>query len=434
MPVIKDMTKADKLLSQFRSDAKKSDDHSGGSFIEMKLTLELLTPQYGGGVQAGELDEQARPSGIKGQIRYWWRLLKQQSQHGIFGAAVNEKEGGRSNVLLRCSKWKKFSKSNIAKASKSQKRNGLSYGLDVLSNDDAPLRTQGQFTLTVKLSREMLSEEQRQEVSEALAWWLAFGGIGARTRRGFGQLKVIKQENDHDAPRLTDPVAYLLSQKPRVADCADDQFELFLFANGDKSSQSALQALNEGLDRYREFRQDLNKGIRSPYGRSKWPEPDAIRTLGGTSHPEHRPEHKAGEVFPRAAFGLPLLTKFKDSDVKHGDPQQTVAMASVQGQQDMSERMASPMIFTCIKRRERWVCALLFLPAGHVRNELSGIGFKERKYDHKSLPVWPWANPVRAMELIQTIPPLHKMNLKNPDVKDPLAAFAQFFVEGGRSK
>jgi RAMP superfamily protein len=38
---------------------------------------QTLTPLYGGGVKAGEVDTELpiRPSGLRGQLRFWWRLL-----------------------------------------------------------------------------------------------------------------------------------------------------------------------------------------------------------------------------------------------------------------------------------------------------------------------------------------------------------------------
>ena len=39
--------------------------------------LRLATPMFGGGAVAGQVDPQMpiRPSGIRGQLRSWWRLL-----------------------------------------------------------------------------------------------------------------------------------------------------------------------------------------------------------------------------------------------------------------------------------------------------------------------------------------------------------------------
>ena len=74
-------------------------------------------------------------------------------------------------------------------------------------------------------------------------------------------------------------------------------------------------------------------------GRSYWPEPDAIRRmadrwfgknqlsqhLNGQRQPvgdphDHAPSHLSGNVFPRAAFGLPIIFKFRDDGGANGYP------------------------------------------------------------------------------------------------------------------
>ncbi len=39
--------------------------------------IELITPMFGGGASAGELDPRLpiRPTAIRGQLRHWWRLI-----------------------------------------------------------------------------------------------------------------------------------------------------------------------------------------------------------------------------------------------------------------------------------------------------------------------------------------------------------------------
>ena len=41
------------------------------------VKCELMTPMYGGGVEPGKVDRAMpiRPSAIRGQLRFWWRLL-----------------------------------------------------------------------------------------------------------------------------------------------------------------------------------------------------------------------------------------------------------------------------------------------------------------------------------------------------------------------
>jgi len=101
-----------------------------------------------------------------------------------------------------------------------------------------------------------------------------------------------------------------------------------------RDSMSAWEYLFRQL---KTFRQDRNKGSASPFGRSRWPEPDAIRRIPGmTSSDMHSKRLNTVDKFPRAKFGLPIIFKFKDEGI--GDPKQT----SLEGQDH--DRLASPLI------------------------------------------------------------------------------------------
>jgi len=71
-----------------------------------------------------------------------------------------------------------------------------------------------------------------------------------------------------------------------------------------------------------------------PYGRSKWPEPDAIRRHTGVSAAKHKHPRSTLDKYPRAQFGLPIIFQFKDDD----DPGDT----TLQGVNH--DRLASPLI------------------------------------------------------------------------------------------
>ena len=51
-------------------------ESSTGTDAWTHYTCKLVTPLYGGGVRAGEVDEAMpiRASGIRGQLRFWWRI------------------------------------------------------------------------------------------------------------------------------------------------------------------------------------------------------------------------------------------------------------------------------------------------------------------------------------------------------------------------
>ncbi len=163
----------------------------------MTYSGQTLTPLYGGGVKAGEVDEAMpiRASAIRGHLRYWWRLLygKGKSSEQLFAEEVAIWGGIRasmpvaSRVIVQITRLKK---------SQSQKKSRLtefpSYALITEPGSDPTLMESGcGFDLVLVLSPE-LSSEQQQQVLESLRWWASFGGVGARTRRGLGAIQIDK--------------------------------------------------------------------------------------------------------------------------------------------------------------------------------------------------------------------------------------------------
>jgi hypothetical protein len=89
------------------------------------------------------------------------------------------------------------------------------------------------------------------------------------------------------------------------------------------------------IQKYQRFRQ-MRTG--NP-GRSKWPEPNAIRILTGQYNPKHRPLKDSELWFPRAAYGLPIVFHFKDQ----GEPNSKLEVS------EKEDRWASPVILKAIK-------------------------------------------------------------------------------------
>ena len=77
------------------------------------LHCELITPMYGGGVVSTKVDEHMpiRASSIRGQLRFWWRLLAKhkwpitniaQAETQLWGGmGKGDDDGEASKVLLR---------------------------------------------------------------------------------------------------------------------------------------------------------------------------------------------------------------------------------------------------------------------------------------------------------------------------------------------
>ncbi len=213
-----------------------------------------------------------------------------------------------------------------------------------------------------------------EEVRAAIASWLNFGGIGARTRRGCGSLNSI-------SPSI---FAAALSCKQITGS------RLFVGA----PSSGPLEAWAIAVSVYREFRQKqrgkkTRNGQQVAEARSFWPEPDSIRQLTNCSKPDHATpvvdEQFVGS-FPRAALGMPIMFWFKDGPGKDFqnrprppdkskdpcDAELVPHVLNAQGKLVAGTRMASPVITRAISIDGKWHPAILTLPRSGV-DKLQGL-------------------------------------------------------------
>ena len=211
------------------------------------------------------------------------------------------------------------------------------YGLILDRNEPTPkLLKQGyQFEVALDFHR----EGKKSQVVEALRWWASFAGVGARTRRGFGAVKVQCAE--------VDPV--------QIAEV--DSLGGWMVAG--PAGHDALAVWRSAIEPLRRFRQGIGIGRggagRKP-GRSNWPEADTIRRVTGNS--AHDPRHPLEGVYPRAAFGLPIVFHFKD----RGDPSdETLEPAGP------ADRMASPLILRPYFDGQAYRSLALLLPDWRAR-------------------------------------------------------------------
>lgn len=380
----------------------------------------LVTPMYGGGVEAGKVDKDMpiRASSIRGQLRFWWRIAcgpfkspkemfdKETEIWGGIGA-----EGAKASqvdIRVSCSPINSGQLTASDKISTDKKNKwGVNYVLG--AGDPANCLDSGyEFKIYIHYSSypsSTISEEVLKEnVTKALRWWATFGGVGAKTRRGFGAIEVQGVESILS----TD-----FSEKQTSKGC------LLMLAN--EPYFNAKDAWQLATLRLQEFRQGKNlgrdPGSNKPVSRSRWPEPDQLRRM--TKHKKgHEPVHKAGNVFPRAAFGMPIIFDFND---RSKTEPKTMTLLPKDAQ-----RMASPLIIRPYKNGDQWQAAALLLPtwqtALHEPLELSPAP-KNCTPNH-----WPTCENERT-RLAEIIRP---MVGKDGQLRanDPLSAFLDYFKQG----
>lgn len=380
------------------------------------MSCNLVTPLYGGGVKSSivDLSMPIRVSSIRGQLRFWWRLLAkhkwklgdtkaiQNAEFSLWGGQGDDNGGRASQVFLKVSDVPKESvlKNHLKEFDELK----LQYVLFPAANETDPdlkphrlldikdITWTLSFAFSTKLERD---EKRKQQVIETLNWWANFGGLGFRTRKGMGAVHVSACV---DFPEIMN---VLSKDDVALAGC----FLATRTALGD-----TLSALRTSIDALSKFRQAPNVGRNTGQqanrpGRSRWPEPDAMRRIVGRGYDvNHQPEHPAGNIFPRALFGLPVLLHF---------PKEKILNATIEPAE--SERLASPLIlrpqFVSEKNGvKQWAPAALVIPYEHIKN-------MQVKVNGQKFPIW-------QQGLGQKIKPI----LEN-GATDPLQAFLTYFAK-----
>lgn len=311
--------------------------------------LELITPMLGGGHTAGAIDrlQPWRASEVKAQLRFWWRALRpldttaadlRQREIALFGGpgAGGDDEGKASSVTVLLSVTK-AQEPKLARGNDRAANAGCpAYGIRLLLQEtEASLEVlaeaRGQLSLRF---HQAASDLQVGEVRLAFLAWLFFGGIGARTRRGFGSVfsPTWSTKGNWDELLATfnrsSGTASATPSWPSLHDCL-----LYQGHSGPKVSASTLWCdLVQALGTFRQGpRIGRASGTGNRPGRSFWPEADSIRNEIRFHHHAHPVEHPSASPgwFPRTAFGMPLAIVFKGN---HGiDPDGTAMLQPIDG-------------------------------------------------------------------------------------------------------
>jgi len=344
------------------------------NMITQTRRYKLITPLFGGGVKPGEADPitVVRASEVRGHLRFWWRATRggqfggdpdkmRKAEEAIWGSAAGKDKPGPSIVNIRVYDWidrPKLASVSVQKKGKTEvvdvgdPSSPYSYvAFPLRKTPDKPaghLRQAGiEFSVEIRLTRtqvavvltrtESITLNLLDEVEAAIWAWETFGGIGARTRRGFGALHCLEMDDKpYQMPRSLDMNKWIENQLehhvtsgpwPNNVPHLNRNVANSIRIRPKGGKHDADEAWQWLFGRFRAFRQDRYPKFGGPYGRSKWPEPDEVRRRAGTfadgyikgTYKKHDPVHMVRK-FPRGRFGLPIIFQFKDEDVKIGDP------------------------------------------------------------------------------------------------------------------
>ncbi|NOZ30003.1 MAG: type III-B CRISPR module RAMP protein Cmr1 [Chloroflexi bacterium] len=387
------------------------------SMVRQTRKYELITPLFGGGANPQEADPitVVRGPEVRGQLRFWWRATRgglfdgdleamRRAEEAIWGSAAAKGKPGPSKVRIMISdvsSTSEFKRVQIRRRERwmevdvgdpSSPYSYVAFPLRKMPDKPAAgLREEGiVFTLELMLTQkevEVTLKGSRRirlhlmdEIEAALWAWETFGGIGARTRRGFGALHLVAIDDQRQTPPSCDQVERWLQEglkkyvtegkwPKRVPHLLRDMRIVLTPAKGD--GVEAWEHLFGRLRRFRQSRYPDSHG--RPYGRSKWPEADTVRRVTDTYSPGHDPVHPVQGKAPRGRFGLPMIIQFRQDDVSCGDPQP----ATLQGAGH--ERYASRLIlrpFLCSDGKAVGIACVLEGPAdppgGYVLKTVKG--------------------------------------------------------------
>ena len=365
--------------------------------IRIEATYSVVTPLFCAG--ADSKTPEVRLPSFKGALRYWWRALAwsrcrgdlevvRREEDGLFGSAG----GGQSRVLMRWASPPERTPIPVnevlrVRAGGEVVGDGARYlGYGVMEAFPRANRRTGQrtaagqltraclapFDFTVQMRGRDLNEQELTSLRDALVALGILGGLGAKSRKGYGSLVLqdlrVNGQARWSTPRSMDELrSAIAALRPEPSDDDDGSGSLPEFtalSSGARhvllssSSTAPLELLNlvgRELIRFRSW------------GR-------AGKILGGQdSEKNFRYDHDLMKLDPRQrrnhprriAFGLP-------HNYGKPKPQQV-------GPADGLDRRASPLFVHIHECGDRPVAVLSFLPARFLPAARSTISVGESR-------------------------------------------------------
>ncbi len=181
-----------------------------------EFTLEILTPMFLGG--ANPQDAELRAASIKGALRFWWRALQAETnindlrrrENEIFGGSEGD-SGQKSRVKIEVETDLKPVLEDLPKGTTYPVKHFnlgiihyLSYGLYEYQRGAGNVYVKKHFkpgkSFKIILFLSGLSDDDnKKEVLKAFKALIRFGGLGAKSRNGFGSLNLVNSN-----PKLND--------------------------------------------------------------------------------------------------------------------------------------------------------------------------------------------------------------------------------------
>ena len=348
-----------------------------GTVVE-KRSYQVITPMLGGGSKVQHPDAQTvvRASQIRGLLRYWWRATR-----GGQYQTVTELKHAEALIWGGQTDGTMLPSAIAIDVYESNSGNKVHTDADVVSNgaatkiDDVtsrfsyvlwPLRPQNNTPVDYDLRKDVTfsiaityPERMHLDLHAALWAWETFGGIGGRTRRGLGALRL---------DTLNDKKVRLLSSEEFSQELMRNYTQFVwhgvsklgiphiygIRGIGEYQKTTASVGLTtiakspadqwlRLVQRYRAYRQERYyrnvNGSNRPFGSSVWPDANAIRSAFKVQ-PHTQSPYKAEPHVARAQLGLPVGMSFMPAKFDESNSSRTAFMLD-----NAEGRHASPLIF-----------------------------------------------------------------------------------------
>lgn len=354
-----------------------------------KTRVVLITRLFGGGAKTREIDKISwlRSSAAKSALRAWWRSAHahefpslaalRECEQSLFGApgtfdADGKVHGGPGPLEV-------LTHSQLTTSPVDYREpvsNPLNYALfPAQGMGQAPAKVVAvseKNWATVKLMVRSNDDTFCQAYLNALQLWLTFGGVGSRTRRGAG---AVAAANLEEAAKVGLPLTLhqlegFLAETCRRQEVPKALESVFCLARTRRIFVGSLQPNGEEAQKrllsvLREARQDRPRPPAASWGRSRWPEADAIRLkVDPKKGWRHSPNRANADQYPRAALGLPIVLHYKDDPpVEPPEHHILAALPDEKGWRKL-DRYSSPILVRPVRvweqGREQYVPVALF--------------------------------------------------------------------------
>lgn len=190
----------------------------------IEASFEIVTPMFIGGGNPDEVE--LRPPSIKGALRFWWRALQwgqclqdaqlnlpgiydlkdlskealkllHRQEAELFGAAAKTgKNYGQGLFFIKFKSLEKCTLQNTWPKNNDAGAGYLGYGLDKTKEQAHRRAIQPTtFKLSLVLKKD-ITEKQEAQLKQTVKLWGLLGGLGSRSRRGFGSVNLITLDNE----------------------------------------------------------------------------------------------------------------------------------------------------------------------------------------------------------------------------------------------